>query len=145
MEVGTIATWVKKEGEAFGPGDVLCEVETDKATVSFDAQDEGVVAKILVQAGTEVKVRLFNACIRLCGRRWSLCHSLSQYQCSSIIGISAGRDPRAGRHRGQGACIRTITPMLLWHHHHHHIRVASPSDEPLQAGALGLDLSVNGA
>jgi hypothetical protein len=56
MEVGTIATWVKKEGEAFGPGDVLCEVETDKATVSFDAQDEGVLAKILVQAGTEVKV-----------------------------------------------------------------------------------------
>lgn len=34
MERGTIAAWSKKEGEAFGPGDVLCEVETDKATVS---------------------------------------------------------------------------------------------------------------
>lgn len=57
MEHGTIASWAKKEGESFGPGDVLCEVETDKAVVSFDAQDEGVVAKILVQAGSgEVKV-----------------------------------------------------------------------------------------
>ena len=57
MEHGTIASWNKKEGEAFGPGDVLCEVETDKATVSFEAQDEGVIAKILVQAGSgEVKV-----------------------------------------------------------------------------------------
>ncbi len=57
MEAGTIASWVKKEGESFGPGDVLCEVETDKAVVSFDAQDEGVLAKILMQAGSgEVKV-----------------------------------------------------------------------------------------
>ena len=57
MEAGTIASWAKKEGDSFGPGDVLCEVETDKAVVSFDAQDEGVLAKILVQAGSgEVKV-----------------------------------------------------------------------------------------
>ena len=57
MEHGTIASWNKKEGESFGAGDVLCEVETDKATVSFDAQEEGVIAKILVQAGSgEVKV-----------------------------------------------------------------------------------------
>jgi pyruvate dehydrogenase E2 component (dihydrolipoamide acetyltransferase) len=61
MEQGTIASWHKKEGDSFGPGDVLCEVETDKATVSFDAQDEGVVAKILVQAGSgEVKVRVWS-------------------------------------------------------------------------------------
>jgi len=57
MEAGTIASWAKKEGESFGPGEVLCEVETDKAVVSFDAQDEGVLAKILIQAGSgEVKV-----------------------------------------------------------------------------------------
>ena len=51
MESGTIASWNLKEGDAFGPGDVFCAVETDKATVDFEAQDEGVVAKILVQAG----------------------------------------------------------------------------------------------
>lgn len=51
MESGTIANWMLKEGEAFAAGDVLCSVETDKATVDFEAQDEGVVAKILAQAG----------------------------------------------------------------------------------------------
>jgi len=56
MELGTISTWKKKEGEKFEAGDVICEVETDKATVDFEAQDEGIIAKILVQKGTEVKV-----------------------------------------------------------------------------------------
>lgn len=51
MESGTISSWNLKEGDAFGPGDVFCAVETDKATVDFEAQDEGVVAKILVEAG----------------------------------------------------------------------------------------------
>lgn len=53
MEVGTIASWNKEEGEAFGPGEVICSVETDKATVDFEAQDDGVVAKILVPAGPD--------------------------------------------------------------------------------------------
>jgi pyruvate dehydrogenase E2 component (dihydrolipoamide acetyltransferase) len=55
MEAGAIASWTLEEGESFGAGDVLCEVETDKATVSFEAQDDGVVAKILAEAGpTEI-------------------------------------------------------------------------------------------
>lgn len=47
-----------KEGDAFGAGDIFCSVETDKATVDFEAQDEGVLAKILVEAGggAEIKV-----------------------------------------------------------------------------------------
>ena len=40
------------QGDEIGPGDVLCEIETDKATLAFEAQDEGVLAKILVPAGT---------------------------------------------------------------------------------------------
>ncbi len=57
METGTISAWNKKAGDKFVPGDVICSVETDKATVDFEAQDEGFLAKILVgaQAG-EVKV-----------------------------------------------------------------------------------------
>lgn len=51
MEAGTIASWNLEEGQSFAAGDILCEVETDKATVSFEAQDEGVVAKILADAG----------------------------------------------------------------------------------------------
>ncbi|KAH8045303.1 hypothetical protein JL722_14287 [Aureococcus anophagefferens] len=53
MEMGTIAAWKVDEGGAFGAGDVIAEIETDKATVDFEAQDDGVLAKILVQAGTE--------------------------------------------------------------------------------------------
>lgn len=53
MESGTIASWNVSEGETFAAGDVLCEVETDKASVAFEAQDEGVVAKILASAGPD--------------------------------------------------------------------------------------------
>lgn len=53
MESGTIASWNLNEGESFGAGDVICSVETDKATVDFEAQDDGVIAKILAQAGSE--------------------------------------------------------------------------------------------
>lgn len=52
MESGTLAAWRKKEGEMLNPGDVLCEVETDKATVDYEMQDEAVLAKIMVKEGT---------------------------------------------------------------------------------------------
>jgi pyruvate dehydrogenase E2 component (dihydrolipoamide acetyltransferase) len=53
METGTIASWNMGEGDSFGPGDVICSVETDKATVDFEAQDDGVIARILVEAGSD--------------------------------------------------------------------------------------------
>eukprot|EP00568_Trieres_chinensis_P007910 CAMPEP_0183309024 /NCGR_PEP_ID=MMETSP0160_2-20130417/23599_1 /TAXON_ID=2839 ORGANISM="Odontella Sinensis, Strain Grunow 1884" /NCGR_SAMPLE_ID=MMETSP0160_2 /ASSEMBLY_ACC=CAM_ASM_000250 /LENGTH=81 /DNA_ID=CAMNT_0025472963 /DNA_START=91 /DNA_END=333 /DNA_ORIENTATION=+ len=53
MEAGTIARWNKSEGEPFAAGDILCEVETDKATVDFEAQDDGVIARILAEAGPD--------------------------------------------------------------------------------------------
>jgi len=57
MESGTISKWMLKEGDSFGPGDVLCQVETDKATVDFESQEDGIVGKILVPAGSkEIKV-----------------------------------------------------------------------------------------
>lgn len=51
METGSIATWNLKEGDSFEPGTAICEVETDKATVTYEAQDDGVIAKILVGTG----------------------------------------------------------------------------------------------
>ena len=55
MTAGTIASWKKQEGEALKAGDILCEIETDKASVGFEVQDDGVLAKILVQAqGSEI-------------------------------------------------------------------------------------------
>merc|ERR1719473_2611295 len=57
MEAGTIASWKVDEGSSFSAGTVLCEVETDKATVDFEVTDDGVLAKILAPAGGgEVKV-----------------------------------------------------------------------------------------
>ena len=57
MEEGTLAKWLVKEGDAVASGDLLAEIETDKATMEFEAIDEGTIARILVEGGTEnVKV-----------------------------------------------------------------------------------------
>jgi pyruvate dehydrogenase E2 component (dihydrolipoamide acetyltransferase) len=57
MEEGNLAKWLVKEGDSIAPGDVIAEIETDKATMEVEAVDEGTVARIVVPAGTEgVKV-----------------------------------------------------------------------------------------
>jgi len=57
MEEGTLAKWLVKEGDKVASGDILAEIETDKATMEFEAVDEGTVARILVPEGSEgVKV-----------------------------------------------------------------------------------------
>jgi pyruvate dehydrogenase E2 component (dihydrolipoamide acetyltransferase) len=57
MEEGTLAKWLVKEGDTVSSGDVMCEIETDKATMEFEAVDEGVIGKILIADGSEgVKV-----------------------------------------------------------------------------------------
>ncbi|WPZ13657.1 pyruvate dehydrogenase complex E1 component subunit beta [Nitratireductor rhodophyticola] len=57
MEEGNLSKWIKKEGDAVAPGDVIAEIETDKATMEVEAVDEGTLGKILISEGTEgVKV-----------------------------------------------------------------------------------------
>ncbi|QFT59666.1 Dihydrolipoyllysine-residue acetyltransferase component of pyruvate dehydrogenase complex [Sulfitobacter sp. THAF37] len=57
MEEGTLAKWLVKEGDTVASGDIMCEIETDKATMEFEAVDEGTIGKILIADGTEgVKV-----------------------------------------------------------------------------------------
>ena len=57
MEEGTLAKWLVKEGDEVNSGDILAEIETDKATMEFEAVDEGTIGKILIEEGTEgVKV-----------------------------------------------------------------------------------------
>ena len=53
MEEGTLAKWLKSEGDTIEPGDIIAEIETDKATMEFEAIDEGTLAKIMVAEGTE--------------------------------------------------------------------------------------------
>src|SRR5918992_4035227 len=52
MEKGNLAKWLKKEGETIKSGDVIAEIETDKATMEVEATDEGTLGKILVPEGT---------------------------------------------------------------------------------------------
>ena len=53
MEKGNLAKWLKREGDKVKPGDVIAEIETDKATMEYEAIDEGTLAKIVVPEGTQ--------------------------------------------------------------------------------------------
>ena len=61
MTSGNIGTWQKKAGDSVAPGDVLVEIETDKAQMDFEFQEDGVLAKILKDAG-EKDVAVGNVC-----------------------------------------------------------------------------------
>ena len=52
MTEGSIINWLKQEGDGIASGDVLCEIETDKATMELEAVDDGILEKILIPAGT---------------------------------------------------------------------------------------------
>jgi len=57
MEEGTLTKWLVKEGDKIQSGDLIAEIETDKATMEFEAVDEGIIGKILISEGSEgVKV-----------------------------------------------------------------------------------------
>ncbi len=66
MEEGTLAKWLVKEGDTVKSGDIMAEIETDKATMEFEAVDEGTVAKILVAEGTD-NVKVGTAIMLLAG------------------------------------------------------------------------------
>jgi pyruvate dehydrogenase E2 component (dihydrolipoamide acetyltransferase) len=53
MEMGTIVSWEKKEGDQVSEGDLLCEIETDKATMGFETPEEGYLAKVILHAGAK--------------------------------------------------------------------------------------------
>ena len=54
MEEGKLAKWLVKEGDKVSAGDIIAEIETDKATMEFEAVDEGILAKIIVAEGQKV-------------------------------------------------------------------------------------------
>lgn len=71
MTEGTLIKWLKKEGDAVAPGDVLCEIQTDKAVMSFEVEEEGILAKILVPEDTkDVKVGTLIALMVEEGQDW---------------------------------------------------------------------------
>ena len=84
MEDGTLAKWFVKEGDKVEPGDLLAEIETDKATMEFEAVEEGIIEKLLVSEGTEgVKV-------------------------NSAIATLSGEDNSTGKNIGEPAASNTV-------------------------------------
>ena len=112
MEEGTLAKWKVKEGDKVSSGDVIAEIETDKATMEVEAVDEGVVGKIVIPAGTEnVKV---NATIAIL---------LGDGESAADIGKSAaktnGSAPPLSRSAGEGPGVREMRRRpLIWRSPH---------------------------
>ncbi len=93
MEEGTLASWLVKEGDTIEAGDVIAEIETDKATMEVEAVDEGILAKILVAADTdEVKVNTPIAILLLDGEDES---ALDGFDAAGGGGASAPADEPA--------------------------------------------------
>lgn len=93
MTEGTLARWLKKEGDEVGPGDVIAEIETDKATMEVEAVDEGKLGKILIKEGTHnVPV---NECIALMLAEGESNDNLKDYKPKAAAKPAAEEKPEA--------------------------------------------------
>ncbi len=95
MEEGNLAKWLVKEGDTIKSGDIIAEIETDKATMEVEAVDEGVIAKIMVAAGTEgVKVNTIIAVLAVDGE--DVAATVAAPATSAISAAPAPISPVAG-------------------------------------------------
>ena len=105
MTEGKITRWLKSEGEAVRAGDVLAEIETDKATMEVEAIDEGVLAKIVIPEGTEhVAVNTPIAVIAGNGEDVGHWVSAEPHVCSTAV-----MPIRAPRRLGSAAMARVVS------------------------------------
>ena len=96
MEEGTLAKWLVAEGDKVSSGDILAEIETDKATMEFEAVDEGVIGKLLIAEGTaNVAVNSAIAVLLDEGESLSDAASLPQQRPSGQRGSAGGPAPAA--------------------------------------------------
>ena len=113
MEEGTLAKWLVAEGDSVRSGDVIAEIETDKATMEVEALDDGTIGKLLVAAGTEaVKVNVAIAVLLEEG--------------DSADAIPASAAVTAPADEAVGISVAAAAPAV----------VETPGDEPVAAGAL---------
>lgn len=90
MSEGTIVKWLKKEGDVVVPGDVLCDIQTDKAVISMETDEEGVLAKILIPEDTkDIKVGTLIALMVNEGEDWKAVEVPSEAGGSSGSSASA--------------------------------------------------------
>ena len=93
MEEGTLAKWLVKEGDVVKSGDIMAEIETDKATMEFEAVDEGTIAKILVTEGTD-NVKVGTVIALIAGEGEDVAEAANASQTST--GAAAGSKPAEG-------------------------------------------------
>ncbi len=91
MTEGTIAKWLKKVGDSIGPGEILAEVETDKAVMEMEAYDKAVILEIILQEGTKVKVGTPVAVIGKAGEDFA--SVLADAKAKLAAALSAGSAP----------------------------------------------------
>ena len=114
MEKGNLAKWLKKEGDKVKSGDVIAEIETDKATMEVEAVDEGTIAKILVPEGTAGRAgQRRDRGARRRGRRRKAAGAAAgscQACCRSRPPQSRRAPTRAGAGRGTCTCRKPAAP-----------------------------------
>ena len=99
MKEGNLATWIKKEGDKIKAGEVIAEIETDKATMEVEAVDAGILAKIIVPAGTEnVAV---NSLIALIIEEGETLESIKNYQVKQPENNKSNNNQEANKASGQ--------------------------------------------
>src|SRR5688572_8047284 len=91
MEEGVLVRWTKKEGDKVSPGDLVAEVETDKANMDFNIEDEGTLLKLLVKEGDTVKL---GAPVAIIGKAGEDVSALVEQAKSSGGGAAAPERPR---------------------------------------------------
>jgi pyruvate dehydrogenase E2 component (dihydrolipoamide acetyltransferase) len=113
MEKGNLAKWLKKEGEAVKTGDVIAEIETDKATMEYEAVDDGVMAKIVVPEGTnDVPVNQLIAVLAQEGEDPKAAAAAAGKGVPAAKAPSAGTpSPQPSLQRGEGARSSSPSPV----------------------------------
>src|SRR5271168_2662409 len=107
MEKGNLAKWLKKEGEAVKTGDVIAEIETDKATMEYEAIEDGVMAKIVVPEGTnDVPV---NQLIAVLAQEGEDPKAAAAAVGKAVPGAVAPSPPTSPA-RGDGAALQAASP-----------------------------------
>src|SRR5271155_5793902 len=110
MEKGNLARWLKKEGEAVKTGDVIAEIETDKATMEYEAVDDGVMAKIVVPEGTaDVPVNQLIAVMAQEGEDPKAAATSAASAPAKTPSAGASSSPPSPP-RGEGAAVQAAAP-----------------------------------
>src|ERR1700690_1179663 len=102
MEEGVLVRWTKKEGDKVAPGDLIAEVETDKANMDFNVEDEGVLLKLLVKEGDTVKLGAPVAILGKAGEDIAALVASAQKQSAGAPAPAAAAAPAAKKIDQQG-------------------------------------------